>query len=63
MDKRITVAAAAKELGMSASALRVAFQKGKFQQFGQAWQNDEKWTYYINAHQFYKYIGKEGKRR
>jgi hypothetical protein len=59
MEKRMTVAAAAKELGMSAMALRFALRKGKFSQFGEAWKNEEKWTYYINPYQFYKYIGKD----
>lgn len=58
MQKRLKVSEAAKELGMSAMALRFALRKGKFDQFGEAWKNEEKWTYYINPHQFYKYIGK-----
>ena len=40
MEKRMTVAAAAKELGMSAMALRFALRKGKFSQFGEAWKNE-----------------------
>jgi putative salt-induced outer membrane protein YdiY len=58
MEKRITVAEAAKELGMSAQALRFDLQDGKFP-FGHARKKDERYSYYINPHQFYKYIGKK----
>lgn len=56
---RMTVAEAAKLLGMSQMALRIAMRQGKFSQFGEAWQNDEKWTYYINRNRFEEYIKKQ----
>ena len=60
MGIRMTVAEAAKKLEMSPQALRIAMQRGKFTVFGQAWQNEEKWTYYINRNRFEEYIAKYG---
>ena len=56
-DERITVADAAKLLGMSPMALRISMRQGKFTFFGEAWKNDEKWTYYINSNRFSEYVG------
>jgi N-acetylglucosamine kinase-like BadF-type ATPase len=56
---RMTVAEAAKKLEMSPMALRIAMRNGKFTVFGQAWQNEEKWTYYINRNRLEEYIKKE----
>jgi len=56
---KVTVSEAAKKLGMSAQGLRIALQRGKFNQFGEAWKNDEKWTYYINRNRLEEYIKKE----
>jgi len=53
---RMTVTEAAKKLEMSPMALRIAMRQGKFTMFGQAWQNEEKWTYYINRHRLEEYI-------
>ena len=58
MEKTIPIAKAARELGISAQALRFDLQDGKFP-FGHARKKDERYSYYINPHQFYKYIGKE----
>lgn len=59
MEKRMTVEKAAELLGMRTQTLRLAIRKGKFKQFAEAWENDERFTYYINPYQLYKYIGKE----
>lgn len=56
---RMTIAEAAKKLEMSPMALRIAMRQGKFSFFGEAWQNDEKWTYYINRNRLEEYIKKE----
>jgi hypothetical protein len=56
---RMTVAEAAKKLEMSPMALRIAMRQGKFSFFGKAWQNEEKWTYYINRNRLEEYIKKE----
>jgi N-acetylglucosamine kinase-like BadF-type ATPase len=60
MGIRMTVAEAAKRLEMSPMALRIAMRQGKFSFFGEAWQNDEKWTYFINRNRFEEYIAKYG---
>ena len=57
---RMTVAEAAKKLEMSPMALRIALRQQKFSQFGQAWKNDEKWTYYINRNRLEQYLKAEG---
>jgi hypothetical protein len=54
---KVTVAEAAKKLGMSAQGLRIALQRGKFNQFGVAWKNEQKWSYYINRNRLEEYIG------
>lgn len=56
-DERITVADAAKLLGMSPMALRISMRQGRFTFFGEAWKNDEKWSYYINSNRFSEYVG------
>lgn len=56
MGIRMSVAEAAKRLEMSQMALRIAMRQGKFSQFGEAWKNDEKWTYFINRNRFEEYI-------
>ncbi len=56
---KITVAESAKKLGMSAQGLRIALQRGRFSQFGQAWKNDTKWTYFINRNRLEEYIKQE----
>lgn len=58
-EVRITVAEAAKKLGMAPMGLRIAMRQGKFSQFGEAWKNDEKWTYYINKNRLEEYLGNE----
>lgn len=60
MGIRMTVAEAAKRLEMSPMALRIAMRQGKFSFFGEAWQNNEKWTYFINRNRFEEYIAKYG---
>lgn len=57
---KLTVAEAAKKLGMSAQGLRIALQRGRFSQFGEAWKNDEKWSYYINRARLEQYLKAEG---
>ena len=57
---KVVVSEAAKQLGMSAQGLRIALQRGKFSQFGEAWKNDEKWTYYINRNRLEQYLKAEG---
>ena len=56
---RMTVAEAAKKLEMSPMALRIAMRQGKFSQFGEAWKNKEKWSYYINDNRLLEYIGQK----
>ena len=52
----MTVAEASKKLEMSPMALRIALRQQRFSQFGQAWKNDEKWSYYINRNRLEEYI-------
>jgi hypothetical protein len=54
---KVNIAEAAEILGMSAQGLRIALQRGKFSYFGEAWKNDEKWTYYINRNRLEEYAG------
>ncbi len=56
---KIKVEDAAKLLGISPMGLRIALRQGKFSEFGQAWFNEEKWTYYINRIRLEKYLSKE----
>lgn len=56
---KVIVSEAAKKLGMSAQGLRIALQRGKFTYFGEAWKNDEKWSYYINDNRLLEYIGQK----
>ena len=56
----MTVAEASKKLEMSPMALRIAMRQGKFTMFGQAWENDEKWSYYINRNRLEQYLKAEG---
>ena len=60
MTTKITVAEASKKLEMSPMALRIALRQQKFSQFGQAWKNDEKWSYYINRNRLEQYLKAEG---
>jgi len=53
---KVTVAEAAKKLGTSPMGLRIALRNGKFSFFGEAWKNDEKWTYYINENRLNEYL-------
>jgi hypothetical protein len=57
---KVTVADAAKKLGMSAQGLRIAVQRGRFSQFGVAWKNEQKWSYYINRARLEQYLKAEG---
>ncbi len=53
---KITVNEAAKMLGISPMGLRIALRQGKFKDFGEAWKNKEKWTYYINKNRLENYL-------
>ena len=57
---RITIEKASKMLNMSPMCLRVALRQNKFNQFGEAWKNKEKWTYYINAERLEQYLNAKG---
>ncbi len=57
-NPKIKIEDASKLLGTSPMGLRLALRNGKFSYFGEAWKNEEKWTYYINAHRLYEYIGR-----
>ncbi len=57
-DNKIKIAYAAKLLGLSPMGLRMALRNGRFSYFGEAWKNEEKWTYYVNANRLYEYLGK-----
>ena len=56
MITKITVAEASKKMGIAPMCLRIALRNGKFSQFGEAWKNNEKWTYYINAERLEQYL-------
>ena len=56
MTTKITVAEASKLLGITQMALRVALRQGRFSQFGEAWKNEQKWSYYINKERFEQYL-------
>lgn len=58
ISPKIKVEVAAKLLGVSPMGLRMALRNGKFSYFGEAWKNEEKWTYYINTNRLYEYIGR-----
>ena len=60
MPTKITVAEASKLLGITQMALRIALRQGRFSQFGEAWKNDEKWSYYINRARLEQYLKAEG---
>lgn len=53
---KITVAEAAKIMGIAPMCLRIALRQGKFTSFAQAWQNNDRWTYYINKERFEQYL-------
>lgn len=57
---KITVAEASKLLGITQMALRIVLRQGRFSQFGEAWKNDEKWSYYINRARLEQYLKAEG---
>lgn len=57
---KITVAEASKLLGITQMALRVALRQGRFSQFGVAWKNEQKWSYYINRARLEQYLKAEG---
>lgn len=52
----MTVEEAAKMLGISPMGLRIALRQERFKDFGEAWKNDEKWTYYINRKRLENYL-------
>lgn len=54
---RVTIAEAAKMLDMHQMCLRIALRQGRFSYFGEAWKNDEKWSYYINKNRLDEYLG------
>jgi len=56
LTTKITVAEASKLLGITQMALRVALRQGRFSQFGEAWKNEQKWSYYINKERFEQYL-------
>lgn len=43
-------------LGVTPMSLRIALRQGKFKDFGEAWKNKEKWTYYINRNRLENYL-------
>jgi len=57
---KITVAEASKMMGIAPMCLRIALRNGKFSQFGEAWKNNEKWTYYINKERLEQYLNAKG---
>lgn len=56
MSVKITVEEAAKMLEVTPMSLRIALRQGKFKEFGEAWKNEEKWTYYINRARLENYL-------
>lgn len=53
----MTVAEAAKKLGMATQTLRLALREGRFKQFGEAFKTTEnRYTYYINETRLEKYL-------
>ena len=62
MTQGVSVAEAAKELGVSAHFLRVALQQGRLP-FGVAVKMEKRWAYYINPVAFALYMrGEVGER-
>lgn len=53
---RISVNEAAKKLGIYPMGLRIALRQGRFSEFGEAWKNDTRWTYYINKKRLENYL-------
>lgn len=53
---KITVKEAAKLLNVTPMGLRIALRQGRFSDFGEAWKNEEKWTYYINKDRLENYL-------
>lgn len=53
---KITVKEAAKLLNVTPMGLRIALRQGRFNDFGEAWKNEEKWTYYINKNRLENYL-------
>ncbi len=60
MKTKITVAEAAQKMGINPMCLRIALRQGKFSQFGEAWKNEEKWSYYINKERLEQYLNAKG---
>lgn len=56
--KKISVAQAAKEMGVSQQFVRIGLQRGTLP-FGVAVQMSTRWTYYINPNDFNRYMKKE----
>jgi len=60
LKTKITVEEASKLMGITPMGLRIALRQNKFSQFGEAWKNKEKWTYYINAERLEQYLKAKG---
>lgn len=56
-NAKVSIEEASKLLNMSQMGLRIALRNNKFSYFGEAWKNDEKWTYYINRNRLEEYVG------
>lgn len=56
--QKLTITEAAKIMNCNPMFLRLALRNGKFP-FGTAVKY-KRWSYYINPHQFYEYIGRRG---
>ena len=57
-NKKLTVKEAAELMGVTPQFLRLGLQQGRFP-FGTA-VKFRRWSYYINAEQFYKWLEGEG---
>ena len=55
--KRLSVAEAAKRMGVSPQFVRIGLQQGILP-FGTAVKMSTRWTYYINEEKFFAYISK-----
>jgi hypothetical protein len=54
--KSLTPKQAAEIMGVTPQFIRCGLQQGRFP-FGTAVKMSKQWSYYINAHQFYQYLG------
>ncbi len=56
-DIRVSIKEAAERMGLPKQTLRIALQRGRFSEFGEAIATSpDRYTYYINRNRFDKYL-------